>query len=170
MPASHCFTNQLGRGCSSVGRASDRHAADADSIPRCGKGFFSQCQLSVHTLLLMFVYPPCAIACFNICVHVKDAVVHVRVRWIAETLKYPACAGGWVARLCRSWLSSRKATRISHGIDPNGTTQFIRIIIINPLPASVVGAPQMILQPVFSFFPCSPLPSGTWRTPDLSIP
>ena len=29
-----------GRGCSSVGRTSDRHAADAGSIPRCGKGFF----------------------------------------------------------------------------------------------------------------------------------
>ena len=32
-------------------RASDRHVDDAGSIPRCGKGFFSQCQLSVQTLL-----------------------------------------------------------------------------------------------------------------------
>ena len=46
----------------------------------------------------------------------------------------------------------------------------IIIIIINPLTARVVGAPQMILQPVFSIFPCSPLPSGTLRTPGLSIP
>ena len=37
----------------------------------------------------------------------------------------------------------------------------IIIIIIKPLTARVVGAPQMILQPVFSIFPCSPLPSGT---------
>ena len=44
------------------------------------------------------------------------------------------------------------------------------IIIINPLTTRVVGAPWMILQPVFSIFPCSPLPSGTWRTPGLSIP
>ena len=44
------------------------------------------------------------------------------------------------------------------------------IIIINPLTARVVGAPQMILQPVFSIFPCSPVPSGTCRTPGLSIP
>ena len=43
-------------------------------------------------------------------------------------------------------------------------------IIINPLTARVVGAPQMILQPVFSIFPCSPLPSGTCWTPGLSIP
>ena len=46
----------------------------------------------------------------------------------------------------------------------------IIVIIINPLTARVVGAPQMILQPVFSIFPCSPLASGTCRTPGLSIP
>ena len=45
----------------------------------------------------------------------------------------------------------------------------IIIIIINSLTARVVGAPQMILQPVFSIYPCSPLPSGTCRTPGLSI-
>ena len=46
----------------------------------------------------------------------------------------------------------------------------IIIIIINPLNARVVGALQMILQPVFYIFPCSPLPSWTYRTPGLSIP
>ena len=46
----------------------------------------------------------------------------------------------------------------------------IIITIINPLTARVIGAPQMIWQPVFSIFPCSPLPSGTFRTPWLSIP
>ena len=54
----------------------------------------------------------------------------------------------------------------THAIAP---MEFV-IIIINPLTARVVGAPQMILQPVFSIFPCSPLPSGTCRTPGLSIP
>ena len=44
------------------------------------------------------------------------------------------------------------------------------IIIIYPLTMRVVRAPQMISQPVSSIFPCSPLPSGTWRTPGLSIP
>ena len=44
------------------------------------------------------------------------------------------------------------------------------IIIIYPLTARVVGAPQMISQPVSSIFPSSPLPSGTWRTPGLSSP
>ena len=46
----------------------------------------------------------------------------------------------------------------------------IIIIIIYPLTARVVGAPQMISQPISSIFPCSPLPSMTWRTPGLSIP
>ena len=35
----------------------------------------------------------------NICAHVKDPVVHVRVRWIMETLKYLSTTVGWVARL-----------------------------------------------------------------------
>ena len=52
--------------------------------------------------------PPCAIACSYVCAHVKDPAVHFRVRWIVETLKHPACTVGWVARLCRSWLSPGK--------------------------------------------------------------
>ena len=44
-------TTLTGRGCGSVGRASDRHAAEAGSVPRCGKGFFFHSQLSVQTLL-----------------------------------------------------------------------------------------------------------------------
>ena len=43
----------------------------------------------------------------------------------------------------------------------------IIIIIINPLIARVVGAPQMILQPVFSIFPCSPLSSEACPFPDV---
>ena len=46
----------------------------------------------------------------------------------------------------------------------------IIIIIIYSLTARVVGAPQMMWQPISSIFPCSPLPSGTCRTPGLSIP
>ena len=89
-------------------RASDRHTADAGSIPQCGKGFFSQGQLPVQTLLRVSV-TPCAIACINICAHVKDPVAHVRVRWIMETLKHSACTEGWVARLCCSCLSPGKS-------------------------------------------------------------
>ena len=45
----------------------------------------------------------------------------------------------------------------------------IIIIIIYPLTARVVRAPQIISQPLSSIFPCSPLPSGTRRTPGRSI-
>ena len=81
-----------------------------------------QCRLSYRVRT-----PPCAIAGISICAHVKDPVVHVRVRWticahvkdpavqvrvrwIMETLKHPACTVGWIARLCRRWLSPGKAT------------------------------------------------------------
>ena len=56
--------------------------------------------------------------CIYICAHVKDPVVHVRIRWIMETLKHPACTVGWVAQLCCSWLTLGKAARISHGCNP----------------------------------------------------
>ena len=51
-----------------------------------------QCRLSYGVCT-----PPCAITCIDICAHVKDPVVHVRVWWIMETLKHPACTVGWVA-------------------------------------------------------------------------
>ena len=72
-----------------------------------------QCRLSYGVRT-----PPCAIACINICGHVKDPVVHVRVRCIMETLKHPACTVGWVAQLRCSWLFLGKATRISLGRNP----------------------------------------------------
>ena len=65
-----------------------------------------QCRLSYGVRT-----PPYAVACINICAHVKDPVVRVRVRWITETPKHPACTVGWVARLCRSWVFSRNATQ-----------------------------------------------------------
>ena len=64
---------------------------------------------------------PCAY--INICTHIKDPVVHVRVQWIMEILKHPACTVGLVARLCHSWLFPGKATQISHGRNLIGTIQ-----------------------------------------------
>ena len=77
-------------------RASDRHVADAGLIPRCGKGFISQSQLSVQTLTCIRILL-CTITCINICAHVKGPVVHVRVGWIMETLKHPACTVDWLS-------------------------------------------------------------------------
>ena len=67
-------------------------------------------------------------------------------------------------------IELRSLIRTSAGHRKKKKKKSPSIIIINPLTARVVGAPQMILQPVFSIFPCSPLPSGTCRTPGLSIP
>ena len=41
LPLPPCPASSTGWRYSSVGRASDRHAADAGSIPRCSEGFFS---------------------------------------------------------------------------------------------------------------------------------
>ena len=94
-------------GCSSVGRASDQCAVDRGSLPRWGKGFCSRSQLSVQTLTMSVQYTP---VCFCICARVKDPTVHVRVWWIMEPLKHPACTIGCVAQFCCSLLSPGKAT------------------------------------------------------------
>ena len=51
---------------------------------------------------------------------------------------------------------------------PHHPNSAIIIIIINPLTVRVIGAPQMILQPVFSNFLSSPLPSRPVYFPRLS--
>ena len=96
-----------------IGRTSDHHTADAGSI-------LPESTFNANSLTCACT-PPCAIACINICAHIKDPIVHVRVQWIMQTLKHPACTIGWVAQLCHSWLSPGKATGISHGRNPNGT-------------------------------------------------
>ena len=85
------------------------------------------------------------------------------------------CQTSFTSTIQRSHTSWQKFTTFiyHHSSSPpkkNNRIIIIIIIIINPLTARVFGAPQMILQPVFSIFPCSPLPSGTCRTPGLSIP
>ena len=108
-------------GCSSVGGATTGTPPTQLPLPVAARDF-SPSQLSVQTLMVS-VQAPCAIAYIYILAHVKDPVVHVRFRWILGTLKHPACAVGWVARFCRSWLSPGKATRISHGRNLIGTIQ-----------------------------------------------
>ena len=63
-------------------------------------GVYFQCRLAFDVPT-----PPCATAYMNTCVHVKDPVVHVKVRWVMETLEHPAYTVGRVARLCCGWLS-----------------------------------------------------------------
>ena len=133
-PSNERFKSTYIRSCdsqrwvrSSVGTASDRPEV---LVPGAARDFFPrkkfQCTHSYGVRT-----PPCAIARIYICVHVKDSVVHVRVRWIMETLKHPACTTGWVARLYRSWLSRGKAIRISHGRNPNGTKSYYKKVSVN---------------------------------------
>ena len=65
-------------------------------FPLVCKGFFSRSAFSADPLSCVRT-PPCVIACINICAHVEDPVVLVRVRWITEGLKHPACTVGWGA-------------------------------------------------------------------------
>ena len=112
-------------GCSSGGWTSDRHAADAGSISQCGKEFCSKSQLSVQTLLWC-PYDPVRKDMFYICVHVNDPIAHVRVGWIMETLKHPACTLGWVVRLCQNWLSPGRQPKFPHRKNPIGTIHLFK--------------------------------------------
>ena len=69
------------------------------------------------------------------------------------------CSG--VSFMWSAWLTTAIIRRLCVG--------FIISIIIYPLTMRVIGAPLRIWQPDSSIFLCSPLPSGTWQTPDLSI-
>ena len=77
----------------------------------------------------------------------------------------PEVTGGNLSRLWFHWNSEPWGYR---WVELDGLLH--HHLIIYPLTTRVVGAPQMISQPFFSGFLCSPLPSGTCRTPGLSIP
>ena len=79
------------------------------------------------------------------------------------TIRFPCLRFGQFLCVRRMWQS-----RHSHYQPHVGT--LILISLIYSLTARVVGAPQMISQPVSPIFPCSPPPSETWRTPGLFIP
>ena len=69
-------------------------------------GIFTVSQVSLCADLLVAYFPLCVYACRRSSTHVKDPVIHVSVRWVAETRKYPACTRGLTQRigLC-SWSS-----------------------------------------------------------------
>ena len=109
-------------GCSSVGRTSDRHAADSCSIPRCGKGVFLQSHLSVQTLLRC----PHTLVCNRMHLH-RCARWRSCSPWQSSmdygNAKTPSmhCRLGSATLL--QLLSLGKATQNSHGINPVGTIQ-----------------------------------------------
>ena len=56
-------------------------------IPQCGKGFISESTFVVDSFV---IFSSLFITCINICAHVKDHVIHVRVQWTVETVKIPS--------------------------------------------------------------------------------
>ena len=98
--------------------ASDRHATDVGSIPRCGKGFFSKSQLSVQTLLRVSVDP-------RVQSHTLTSERTLKtlksMSESMESLKHQACTVGWVT------LSPGKATRNSHRRNPICTIQLQKV-------------------------------------------
>ena len=80
-----------------------------------------------------------------------------RMMWIVTSIAY--C----LLYLMETWPTAWTLT---------GSEQMVIISshLICPLTARIVGAPPIISQPVVYILPCSPLSSGTWRTPGLSIP
>ena len=67
---------------------------------------------------------------------------------------YDQCSSvHWASLWCVVRLSCHAAKSVfGASVWSVGVSMFIIIIIINPLTARVVGAPQIILQPVFSIF------------------
>ena len=59
--------------------------------------------------------PPCSIAGINICVHVKNPLVHVSVRWIMESLKHPECTVGWQRDSVAAGFPQRKQPKFAMG-------------------------------------------------------
>ena len=85
-----CLVNLEGhtrQGCRSIGRASDWHTTDVGSTPWCGKGLFSQSQLSVQAVSAVSIQPVCAITCINICVQSEDPK-HWQLYHCLDTQKY----------------------------------------------------------------------------------
>ena len=66
----------------------------------------------------------------QICVHVKDPIsicgkkCGPHIRWYAHTKRLHTVSSGWEARLCRSWLSSWKVTRLCRWEISIGTIKY----------------------------------------------
>ena len=73
--------------------------------------------------------PSCAIACFIICAHVKDPIVHVRVRWImtthAHTQHVPSRQNNQLNDCCHSPERRRRSRRKAL----SGTSHFQTVLI-----------------------------------------
>ena len=105
----------LGWGCISAGRAPHRHAAEAGSIPRCGKGFFFipvifQCRLSY----CVRTPPPLPSVQSQALTSVRTLKILRSRQNSVERLRHQACT------VCRSWLARGKQSDSLLGENPQG--------------------------------------------------
>ena len=149
--------------CYFLGRASNRHRTEAGSVSWCHKGFSSQSQLSARLSFDVYT-PPCANTRIRICAHGKDPVVHVRVRWIKETLKTSSMHRGLgIATLSQLALPMESNPNFAMREIPSGQHSYTVTLIIapdcctftftstftHPLTARVVRTPQMASSSCF---------------------
>ena len=96
----------------------------------------------------------------------REDIVHITANPMYHSTKETARIDRVRSRFRAVW-SQRCAESWGWKVHNAGTIIVVIIIIIYSLTPRVVGARQMISQPVSWNFPCSPLPSGTWWTPEL---
>ena len=113
---------ERGRGCSSVGRVSDRHTADTSSIPSVRQGIFLPESAFGEGSLKVSVQSH-ATARINICAHVTDPVVHVD----HGSTQTPSTRGRLGSATLSQLAFPGKATRISHGENPIGTIKLEKV-------------------------------------------
>ena len=117
--------NTLGRGNSSVGRASDCkawHNTYVGSSPWCGKGLFSQSTFSADSLTVS-VQLPCATACIIVWAHIKNPK-HWHPYHCLDTCKCCTHRQVWVCSVALAAVAPYpgKATQISHNGQQSTTT------------------------------------------------
>ena len=94
---------------------------------------------------------------------------HWHRRWNYVVCFWNKCY--WIGRMAKCVAAQKDFIKnLAWLIGKGREFLIIFITLAYPLIARVVGASQMTSQAVFSIFLCSRLPSGTWRTPGLSIP
>ena len=91
----------------------------------------------------------------NICAHVKVPLIHVRVRWIMETLKHPACILGWVARLFPTASPFKAWSRSVYSRTCYAYCQAFLPCLFLPFRSTYLHFSQNISQLIFSCVGCS---------------
>ena len=129
--------------------------------------FIIQILSSKCILILFIIHIYCRPHVCRYCSLYKFSVLHMYINALFFTQIYRPL---YILLVHIKLRISSTVLRCNEIKDQQNRSHLISSHLNYPLTARVVWAPQMISQPVSSISPCSPLPSGTWRTLDLSIP